>query len=111
MRFKETDSVVRDTAGDTLYTRAGNFQLDGTASETATGQFVQGWSATDGVVNTNSAIGNIIIPSDPLHQPSATQNFTTSFNWPPMVLWERHGDLFGADTSDRLLGRDSHVDH
>lgn len=73
--------VVRDTAGDTLYTRAGNFQLDGNGNlETATGQFVQGWSATDGVVNTNNAIGNIVIPSDSLHQPSATQNFTTSLN-------------------------------
>lgn len=73
--------VVRDTAGDTLYTRAGNFQLDANGNlVTATGQHVQGWTAVNGTLTTNGAIGNITIPSDSLHQPTATQNFTTSLN-------------------------------
>lgn len=55
--------VVTNQSNQTLYTRAGNFQVgaDGTL-ETATGEDVQGWSAVDGTVNPNGAIGNISIP-------------------------------------------------
>src|SRR5580700_3942790 len=73
--------VVQDPSGNTLYTRAGNFQLNAAGDlVTATGQFVQGWSAQGGVVNTSGAIGNITIPSDALQTPSATQNFSLSAN-------------------------------
>src|ERR1700722_16662483 len=38
--------VVQDPSGNTLYTRAGNFQLDANGDlVTATGQYVQGWTA------------------------------------------------------------------
>src|ERR1700736_6127087 len=45
--------VVRDTAGSTLYTRAGNFKLsaDGTLL-TSTGEKVQGWTLSGGALNT-----------------------------------------------------------
>jgi flagellar hook protein FlgE len=73
--------VVQNPAGNTLYTRAGNFQLDANGNlVTATGQFVQGWSAQNGVVNTSGAIGNITIPSNALQTPSATQNIALSLN-------------------------------
>jgi len=73
--------VVRDTAGDTLYTRAGNFQVDASGNLTSgTGQFVQGWVASGGVVNTNGPTQNITIPADSLHQPTATANISTSLN-------------------------------
>jgi flagellar hook protein FlgE len=73
--------VVQDPSGNTLYTRAGNFQLNAAGDLiTATGQFVQGWSAQGGVVNTSGAIGNITIPSDALQTPSATQNFSLNVN-------------------------------
>ncbi|HTB18386.1 MAG TPA: flagellar hook protein FlgE [Bryobacteraceae bacterium] len=73
--------VVQNPAGNTLYTRAGNFQLDANGNLiTATGQFVQGWSAQNGVVNTSGAIGNITIPSNALQIPSATQNVALSVN-------------------------------
>ncbi len=73
--------VVQDPSGNTLYTRAGNFNLDANGNlVTATGQFVQGWAAQNGVVNTSGAIGNITIPSDALQTPSATQNFSLSLN-------------------------------
>src|ERR1700723_2346893 len=73
--------VVQNPAGNTLYTRAGNFQLDANGDlVTATGQFVQGWSAQNGVVNTSGAIGNITIPSNALQTPSATQNIALSLN-------------------------------
>jgi flagellar hook protein FlgE len=73
--------VVQDPSGNTLYTRAGNFQLNAAGDlVTATGQFVQGWSAQGGVVNTNGAIANITIPSNALQTPSATQNFALTVN-------------------------------
>ncbi len=73
--------VVQDPSGNTLYTRAGNFNLDANGNlVTATGQLVQGWVAQNGVVNTSGAVGNITIPSDALQTPSATQNFSLSLN-------------------------------
>src|ERR1017187_7940226 len=73
--------VVRDTAGDTLYTRAGNFQLDANGTlVTATGQNVQGWMATNGVLNTSGAVGNIVIPANALSTPSATTQFSMDMN-------------------------------
>jgi flagellar hook protein FlgE len=64
-----------------LYSRAGNFQLNANGNlVTATGQYVQGWSAQNGVVNTSGAIGDITIPSNALQTPSATQNFSLSMN-------------------------------
>jgi flagellar hook protein FlgE len=73
--------VVQNPAGNTLYTRAGNFQLDANGNlVTATGQYVQGWNAENGVVNTSGAIGNITIPSNALQTPSATQNIALSVN-------------------------------
>jgi len=73
--------IVRDSAGDTLYTRAGNFQLDGQGNlVTATGQDVQGWMSTNGVVNTSGAVGNITVPADALHTPSATTQFSANLN-------------------------------
>ena len=73
--------VVQDPSGNTLYTRAGNFQLNAQGDlVTATGQIVQGWTAQNGVLNTSGAIGNITIPSNALQTPSATQNFSLSVN-------------------------------
>jgi flagellar hook protein FlgE len=73
--------VVQDPSGNTLYTRAGNFQLDANGNlVTATGQFVQGWTAQNGVLDTSGAIGNITIPSNALQTPSATQNMQLSIN-------------------------------
>ena len=73
--------IAQNAAGNTLYTRAGNFQLNANGNlVTATGQFVQGWTAQNGVVNTSSTIGNITIPSNALQTPSATQNMALSIN-------------------------------
>ncbi len=73
--------VVQNPAGATLYTRAGNFQLNAQGNLiTATGQMVQGWSAQNGVVNTSGPTGNITIPSNALQTPSATLNMALSIN-------------------------------
>jgi len=73
--------VVQDPSGNTLYTRAGNFQLNASGEVvTATGQIVQGWNSVNGVVNTSGAIGNITLPSNALQTPSATANISLSLN-------------------------------
>ena len=73
--------VVRDGAGSTLYSRAGNFKLaaDGTLL-TATGEKVQGWTAANGILNTTGAVGNIVVPTNALVTPSASTQFTLSAN-------------------------------
>jgi flagellar hook protein FlgE len=73
--------MVKDSTGDTLYTRAGNFQLDANGNlVTSTGQNVQGWTAVNGVVNTSGAVGNITIPQNSLSTPSATTQFSMNLN-------------------------------
>jgi flagellar hook protein FlgE len=74
--------VVQDSAGDTLYTRAGNFQLSANGTlETGTGQDVQGWTATSGgTVNTSGAVGDIVIPANALSTPVATTQFAVNMN-------------------------------
>ncbi len=73
--------VVQDPNGTTLYTRAGDFQLNGQGElVTNTGQVVQGWNAQNGVVDTSGPIGDITIPSNALQTPSATQNLSLTMN-------------------------------
>jgi len=73
--------VVRDTQGRTLYTRAGNFQLDATGHlVTNTGEKVQGWTAAGGVLSTTGATGNIVVPLNSLQTPVPTTQFSLNLN-------------------------------
>lgn len=75
--------VVNDANGNTMYTRAGNFQVDKNGYlETDTGQYVQGWTTlnSDGSVNTNGPIGNIVVPVGSVEPPKATTTFSASLN-------------------------------
>jgi flagellar hook protein FlgE len=73
--------VVQAPSGNTLYTRAGNFNPNSDGElVTATGQIVQGWTVQNGVLNTSAAISNITIPSNALQTPSATQDMSMSLN-------------------------------
>lgn len=73
--------VVTSPTGATEYTRGGSFQTNAQGDlTTSTGEIVQGWSATNGIVNTNAPIGNIAIPSGSLQPPVATQNVSLSLN-------------------------------
>ncbi|HEV2447161.1 MAG TPA: flagellar hook protein FlgE [Candidatus Sulfopaludibacter sp.] len=76
--------VVQDTSGETLYTRAGNFQTDKAGNLlTDTGAAVQGWTTVDpttGQVDTNGPIGNIVVPVGSLKPPVATTAFTADLN-------------------------------
>jgi len=73
--------VVRDQNNQQLYTRAGNFTLDADGHLlTQTGEHVQGWSATNGAVNSNSAIGDIVAPVSGVLPAIATANMSATVN-------------------------------
>jgi len=73
--------VVKDASGTTLYTRSGSFSFDGTGTlVTSTGEDVQGWTAVNGVLNTNGNIGNISSSAIASQPPIATTNMTMTAN-------------------------------
>ena len=76
--------VTKNAQGNTLYTRAGNFQVDDYGNlKTNTGERVQGWTALDpttGILDTNGAIGDIVVPVGAAKQPIATNQFTLDVN-------------------------------
>ena len=76
--------VVENSQGQTLYTRAGNFQTDKDGNLlTAEGESVLGWTAIDpntGQVDTNGAIGKIVVPVGSLQPATATTQFSMEMN-------------------------------
>lgn len=73
--------VVRDQNNQQLFTRAGNFKLDATGHmQTATGEYVQGWNAQAGVLNPNSAVGDIVIPVNGVSPATATTSMSLTVN-------------------------------
>jgi flagellar hook protein FlgE len=74
--------VVKDQNNQTLYTRDGSFSFNSSGQlTTATGELVQGWGATNGVVNSNAAIGNITVPTGTIPAvPTTTMNMSVNLN-------------------------------
>jgi flagellar hook protein FlgE len=73
--------LIQGPDGSTEFTRAGNFQTDENGDlQTATGQSVQGWTETNGVLNTNAPPSNITIPTGTVQPPVITQNFSFDMN-------------------------------
>lgn len=73
--------VLQGTNGQQLLTRQGNFSVNaGGDLMTATGQNVQGWNEAGGVLNTNGATSNIVLPTGLVTPPSATANMTIGAN-------------------------------
>jgi flagellar hook protein FlgE len=76
--------VAKNAQGNTLYTRAGNFQVDDFGNlKTNTGERVQGWTTMDaatGTLDTNGAIGDIVVPVGAAKQPIASGQFTLDLN-------------------------------
>ncbi len=74
--------MVRDGKGVPLYTRDGSFTIGSNGYLVdANGLRVQGWTAgTTGVLNTNSATGDIPIPSGTLFPPVASTKVSLSMN-------------------------------
>jgi flagellar hook protein FlgE len=73
--------LVKTPTGAIDYTRAGNFQLDSLGNlTTATGDNVQGWTLSGGVLNTNAPVTNITLPASSLAAPVATSSFSLAMN-------------------------------
>lgn len=73
--------IVQDPSGATEYTRAGNFQVNQAGNlTTATGQEVQGWTESGGVLNTNTPVGSISIPTGTVLAPIPSANFSFGIN-------------------------------
>lgn len=73
--------IVQGPNNSTEYTRGGNFQVNSAGTlETSTGQAVQGWTASGGVLNANGPTGNITVPTGTLTAPIATTTSTVSLN-------------------------------
>ncbi|NHC16232.1 flagellar hook protein FlgE [Motilibacter deserti] len=71
------------SGGETLFTRNGSFSFDQDGRlVTNSGGVVQGWTAVDGAVNTNGAIGDIQLPTGTLLPPKATGAASLGGNLP-----------------------------
>ena len=73
--------VVQNSNGATEYTRGGNFQVDTNGDLiTATGEMVQGWTRSNGVLDTNLPIANIKVPVGGLAAPETTTTASVDLN-------------------------------
>jgi len=73
--------VVKNSDGQTLYTRDGNFQVNASGTlSTATGETVQGWTAVNGVVNPNGPVSDLTIPTGVLIPATATTTMGLTAN-------------------------------
>lgn len=69
--------------GETLYTRNGSFSLDATGKLVTTeGYPVQGWLATNGVINTGGAVSDVVLPFGTTLAPTETTTVTLDGNLP-----------------------------
>lgn len=73
--------VIKDAQNNVLYTRGGHLLVDKSGHlVTATGERVQGWTAQDGVLNTNGALRDIVVPVGTLKEPVASTEFSFDLN-------------------------------
>jgi flagellar hook protein FlgE len=103
--------VVSGNEGATLYTRAGNFQVDQNGDlTTATGEQVQGWTQiVNGQLSTNGPIGNITIPTGTLQPPVTTQNFSFDLNLNAAAVSGTANDSFSTSVTVYDSLGNSHV--
>ena len=74
---------VTSRAGQTMYTRAGNFDLDMAGNlVTPDGSLVQGWTAVNGVVQTGGAVGGISLSGQTIAPARATTESVMGGNLP-----------------------------
>jgi flagellar hook protein FlgE len=73
--------VLRDTSGQQLFTRQGNFQVTSTGEVmTSSGQHVEGWNAVNGVLSTNGVTSDLVVPTSLSSIPVATTQFSLTAN-------------------------------
>ncbi len=73
--------LVQAPNGAIQYTRGGNLQVDKDGQlMTTTGESVQGWTRTNGVLDTNLAVGTIVLPVGTVEAPVKTKSFSFDIN-------------------------------
>jgi flagellar hook protein FlgE len=73
--------VVQSPTGQQLFTRTGDFSVDSSGHlVTSAGQYVEGWNASGGVLNTTGAVSPIMLPTSLVQPPTATSNISISAN-------------------------------
>ncbi len=75
--------IVKNPSGATLYTRGGNLEVDRNGNlTTATGERLQGWAnvATTGAPDTNTAVGDIVVPVGSLKPAASTTKVSLDLN-------------------------------
>lgn len=74
---------VTRSGGEFLYTRLGSFSFDEMGNlASPEGGIVQGWMATNGVLNTNANIGDVRLPLGQIIEPVQTSELTIGGNLP-----------------------------
>ena len=74
---------VTSRAGQTMYTRAGSFDLDQAGNlVSADGSFVQGWAAVNGAVQTGGPVGNLVLSAQTIAPARATTSAVLGGNLP-----------------------------
>ncbi|WP_166996543.1 flagellar hook protein FlgE [Paramicrobacterium fandaimingii] len=74
---------IVQSGNETLYTRNGGFSFDAQGRMVSgDGAFVQGWTATNGVITPGSAIGSITLPVGAVSPAAATNSATVTGNLP-----------------------------
>jgi flagellar hook protein FlgE len=100
--------VARDQAGNVLYTRGGNLQVnrDGVLV-TATGFRLQGWSEVNGVLDTTKPTGAVVVPVGSLRAPLATKHFSFDLNLdasaPPGSTFSTSIEVYDALGSSHIV--------
>ena len=73
--------VVRNQSGAILYTRGGHLQVDKDGNLlTSTGERLQGWTASAGVLSTNTPVGDMLVPVGSLKAPIQSTQFSFDLN-------------------------------
>jgi flagellar hook protein FlgE len=86
--------VAQNSSGATVYTRDGGFTLNAAGQlVTETGELVQGWNATSGVVNPSGPLSNITVQLLSSQPPVATTNMSLNAN---LNAAAAVGDTFSA---------------
>jgi len=72
---------ILNNAGETLYSRAGNFSLGANGDLLSQdGATVQGYNAVNGVIPANATLGALAIPTGLVNPPNATKNVQLALN-------------------------------
>lgn len=92
--------VIAGANGAIEYTRGGNLQVDKDGNlVTPTGEKVQGWAQTNGVLDTNAPIGDITVPVGTVEPPTPTKNFSFDINLNAAATAGTPGGTFSTSTT------------